>query len=284
MFLLIRLYEYRDWVAYAVSVGALDAPCFFIIPPVSSMPSLTSTASPHACPGVGSSVASANKTSGCLMQVISWPAPRLQGSQPQAIASGQVRHGPAAARPQTVFESRKFPPANPPEKIMKGKTHVMSAVNFQGRFRRTDVDSIYRWPWRVLMMTLLIISGGAVGDTVNQWPIGDTTFVGYWPTNWAPINGLNDAIISGGSYPQADFVGDTTNPGFYMAKGAGPTGAGDYLFFRMRVAFTGTAGTPTTKPVAPFANVVPERKPIKFAKTAMVSQRLEVISAHSAMN
>lgn len=138
---------------------------------------------------------------------------------------------------------------------MIGKTHVESAINFQGRFRRAGVDAVYRWRWRVLMMALLIISGGAVGGTVNQWPIGVTTFNGYWPANWAPINGLNDGTASGGGYPQWDFVGDTTNPGFYMAKGPGPTGAGDYLFFRMRVAYTGTAGTPSgTTPAAPFDN------------------------------
>ena len=98
-----------------------------------------------------------------------------------------------------------------------------------------------------LLSCLLAIPGTASSTTVNQWPIGVS--FGSWPddSEWKPVNALNDPDDNGTATAVTEFVGDTTNPGFYIAKSPG------YLFFRMRVQYPGAVTVPTgTTPAAPF--------------------------------
>ena len=97
-----------------------------------------------------------------------------------------------------------------------------------------------------LLSCLLAIPGTASSATVNQWPIGVS--FGSWPqdSEWRAVNALKDPD-DGVTNPVTEFVGDTTNPGFYIAKSPG------YLFFRMRVQYPGAVTVPTgTTPATPF--------------------------------
>jgi len=49
-----------------------------------------------------------------------------------------------------------------------------------------------------------------------------------WPSSWTAVPSLNSPVNSGIT-GELDFVGDTTNPGFYLSQSS------TFLFFRMRV-------------------------------------------------
>jgi hypothetical protein len=76
--------------------------------------------------------------------------------------------------------------------------------------------------------------------TASARPLGDATSYGgvysSWPTTWSALNSLNDPHDVGLANERIDFVGDTTNPGAYVASNS------TYLFFRIRV----DDGAPTT--------------------------------------
>lgn len=87
------------------------------------------------------------------------------------------------------------------------------------------------------------------GGIVNHF---GTLAEGSWPTTaqWIALTNLNDGILTGTTYPQFDFVGDATYPGFYFAEQK--IGTVDYIFFRIRVNYSGTAiNSPNA---APFNN------------------------------
>ena len=83
----------------------------------------------------------------------------------------------------------------------------------------------------LLLCGLLVASTQALAATVNQWPVGKS--FNSWPSAWTPINALNDGD-NALTNTTLEFVGDATNPGFYIAKSA------NYLFFRIRVQYDAT--------------------------------------------
>ena len=101
----------------------------------------------------------------------------------------------------------------------------------------------------LLLLGLAAVSGPvwSVNDPTNQWPVGYTGFAGSWPSSWTAITGLTtEAALDTPNIPPStsyaavlDFVGDSANPGVYWAQ------QGNYLFFRIRVAYAGNVTTPT---------------------------------------
>ncbi|HRZ24354.1 MAG TPA: hypothetical protein P5326_09985, partial [Candidatus Contendobacter sp.] len=106
-----------------------------------------------------------------------------------------------------------------------------------------------------LLLVALLTSGLALGETQIQWPVKDSSFVGSWPSDseWKGLHILDDLANDVTGNGHLNFVGDTKNPGFYIAK---KTVSGTpYLFFRIRVNYSGTVTEPTcttlTPPAAP---------------------------------
>jgi len=83
---------------------------------------------------------------------------------------------------------------------------------------------------RVVLPLLMVLAVSAQGATTNAMYGGTYT---NWPTAWFPILSLNDPN-DGVSAGRLDFVGDNTDPGAYWQSD------GQYLYFRARVAATGT--------------------------------------------
>lgn len=73
--------------------------------------------------------------------------------------------------------------------------------------------------------------GLAVGGGATPASAATNNIIGTyanWPTNWVPVNALNDPD-DGLANVQLDFVGDSTNSGAYYAANS------EYVFFRQRV-------------------------------------------------
>lgn len=83
------------------------------------------------------------------------------------------------------------------------------------------------------MIVCLFVQASAHGAITQQIGTGHN-----WSVNWMPLMGLNDAFDSGVS-KELNFVGDSSNPGAYMATTT------TYVYFRMRVAYD-VAVNPTT--------------------------------------
>lgn len=75
---------------------------------------------------------------------------------------------------------------------------------------------------RILACCFLVLVGPVLLQSAVVENVGSYS---DWPTEWNPINGLNDPVDSGTTI---DFVGDSNDPGVYWADN------GDYIFFRLR--------------------------------------------------
>ncbi len=132
-----------------------------------------------------------------------------------------------------------------------------SLFKFWGRIAGMRGDRIWRCCTGFLMLGLVLAIGQAVASTQIQWPVKDSAFVGSWPSDseWTPLHALDDPANDVSPTDNVwNFVGDSNNPGFYIAR---KTVSGiDYLFFRIRVNWSGTVAEPActsinTPPTAP---------------------------------
>lgn len=107
----------------------------------------------------------------------------------------------------------------------------------------------------LLGVGLLSVAGRADAGEQIQWPPKNSTFSGAWPTQWTRVDVLNDlredvAPQKADIISPFNFVGDSNNPGFYIAKKT--VDGAPYLFFRIRVNWDGTVTEPPcTVPTPP---------------------------------
>lgn len=91
------------------------------------------------------------------------------------------------------------------------------------------------------VLTVLLLAAGimlpAHAGIINHYP-SESSYPD-WPNFTAAVPGLDSPIIPGTSYPHLDFVGDSAEPVLYHASDS------QYVYFRVRVHFSGTVQTGT---------------------------------------
>ncbi len=204
------------------------------------MPSLTSTASTHACPGVRSSA----------------PHGKSLGEGRKLFPCSFLGHfGPGRGLVPTFlapfFYARSGPNFNQNYSLTAQasqgdsmKIWIRNKSRLDSRCQINGAGSNFLTYWLApLFLVLMVALGQAWGveNTVYQWPPGAPTTdplsaLGQsWPGTWTPVTSLNDP--NDGNAATLEFVGDALNPGFYIAR------TSDYLFFRIRMNYSGVVST-----------------------------------------